>query len=274
MRTLITLWALLALRLGQAQVVLENTYPDAGFSNGQLFLWEFEVSGLKWVKIDRAAFEVTLYNLDHTEYTSFSFAQAPTTNGVPTFLYLSEHLFDLDDGIEFIYTTGDGTANNQHLLIYNDDGSVVWDGGNRNIFVFPTWHMQQYPIQNSDIGTARLVVGTVDGDAEVYALPGRLWSCCELSTGMAPGPSSQGASIFPDPTDGFFTVQCDGTTRALLQQVEVVDAAGAVVLQQSAGSAQGDLRLDLTGFADGVYNVMLVTSQGRLYGGRIVLADR
>src|SRR6185436_5117477 len=100
MKALLSFAALLTASTAAAQITLEHTYENSGVYSGspqsQLYVWNFEASGTKYVDVDRVNKTITLYHLDHTFYKEISFASAPTTLGISYIMYLSEHLFDLD----------------------------------------------------------------------------------------------------------------------------------------------------------------------------------
>ncbi len=233
---------------------MEHTYPNAGYSydRSQLFLWEFEASGHKYVKIDRTAEEVVLYNLDHTFFKSFSFADHPSTVMVATFLYMSEHLFDLDDGIEYMYFTWDG-ASPSYLRVYDEDGSVHLNMDGGFVYVYSTLHNQQYPIYNSPEGTKLVVSMGDEQSARVYSLPGTLSPdfASTVQNGHAMALSS--FMSYPNP------VLCGSMVDVVLPQgvhrgrLELFNGVGQLVREVPFDGAGDRVRLDTSMLPAGTY---------------------
>lgn len=68
-------------------------------------------------------------------------------------------------------------------------------------------------------------------------------------------------SVYPNPSaDGRFTLIFDAET--VVRQVRVIDLAGRVVFDQRVNMASGNLPIDLSGNAQGVYTVQVQTANG------------
>lgn len=131
---------------------------------------DLEASGMSYVEVDRANKEIKLYHLDHSLFKTVSYANVPLpANPITTvyLMYISEHLFDQDDGLEFMYL--DPTPGTYLTQVYNEDGSLLLDEPGSQPLVLATVHNQQYPIYNTDQGT-KLILSHTDGTARVYSL--------------------------------------------------------------------------------------------------------
>ncbi len=78
--------------------------------------------------------------------------------------------------------------------------------------------------------------------------------------------ASAGLSVFPNPSDGHFTIRDEKT---LLTDVQVYDQQGKLVKSLKPDGSQ-QMQVDLSNFAAGAYTVHLVTLQGS-YHSRIVV---
>jgi len=166
----------------KAQITLEQTYASAAFNTtisqrNQLYNVNLEVDGKKFVFVDRTNKNVNVYNLNHNLWKTISFTNATDLSSsvnAQTIIYISQHLFDTDDEIEFLYidTGGPGSTVTQ---VVNEDGSILFTATNQGPFVFPTAPQLQVPIFNSDNGTKLILSGGgTDGNAYVYSLGGAL----------------------------------------------------------------------------------------------------
>lgn len=256
-----------------AQVVLEHIYPNSGQNAfHQLFLWPFEASGLKYVDIDRFGGTITLYHLDHTLYKQMSYADAPGSGPGQTILYLSEHLFDLDDDVEYLYTAQ--VNYNWFTAIYDEDGTALLAADSCNVLVVGTFHGLQYPIMNTPDG-ARLVLSHLDSTARVYRLRGSL-ACfdCEgdVVTGMwedthGMGPGAE-LITYPNPSTDHVTVAYElppGTKQA---ELVVTDGNGAEVLAQVVSGMAHQATISVSALPSGPYFYFLRTEAGIVQSAR------
>lgn len=167
----------------KAQIVLEHAYdsassvvevePDSLISNNSLlFIIHFEAAGELYVKINKWGDKVQLYNLDHTFLREFSidFLTKSEYGQYYYFMYMSDHLFNLDDKIEFMYT-GYFTGG-WHTWVCNEAGEILLDEPGGPV-VQSTIPAMQYPIYNTSAGT-KLIISYPEKVAKVFGLEGTL----------------------------------------------------------------------------------------------------
>src|SRR5688572_29088748 len=117
----------------KAQLVLENTYPGTSSivysgNTQQLYIIKLEVDGEKYVHVDRLNKNLTFYNLNHTFWKAISYSFTIDLNpnaNVQAIMYISQHLFDLDDDIEFMYCDGNG-PNLMVTQIVDESGAIIF----------------------------------------------------------------------------------------------------------------------------------------------------
>lgn len=122
-----------------AQVTLEKRYE---FSTSVVKL---ETSGYKYYTMDIPNSECKIYNLDHSVFKTIS-CPTPTANHyLGDIKYISENVFDTDDGIELVYTyykyipTQSSYYYEYDSKIINEDGSVIQTiDGARYIYINKT----------------------------------------------------------------------------------------------------------------------------------------
>lgn len=110
---IIIMLAILGMRVN-AQITLEHTYDSAstyggsGFIASQLVYVKLDVSGEKYLNINKTGKYISVYNLNHSLMKKISYDSFPQAcNGIATFLYFSENLFGNDNLMEFMYVWGD-----------------------------------------------------------------------------------------------------------------------------------------------------------------------
>ncbi|MEO8149322.1 MAG: T9SS type A sorting domain-containing protein [Bacteroidia bacterium] len=168
----------------KGQIILEHTYDSAGVyssyaSRSQLYVVKLEVDSDKYVHIDRFNKLVRFYNMNHTFWKAISFANATDLDTVwnnQSILYISEHLFDLDNEIEFLYVDVGSSGSTCVTQVINENGSVLFTATNQIPDVKVNAPQSQLPIYNTSAGTKMILSGAhfIDINAYVYSLAGTL----------------------------------------------------------------------------------------------------
>ncbi len=188
------------------QITLEHTY-DSAYS--RLYMVKLEVEGYKYVYNDGADKLVKLFNLDHSIFKIMDYSFLPNFTTELGLLYISEHLFNSDNLIEYmlIYQHIDSLAHSvSYTYIINEVGNVVFSVDSGGPFVIANAPQIQVPIYNTPNGTKMILsiitLANVDSSiANVYSLPGIL-------TDIAPpinyvtGNELAMESIYPNPSNG------------------------------------------------------------------------
>lgn len=189
----------------KAQIIMEHDYDSAStFATGspaiqnQLMIIKFEISGERYVRINRRMRNICIYNMNHSLLKTIDFSGFPFDSSNPNaqfILYLSEQLFDTDSGIEFMYCTS-LSSSTYYIGIYNEDGSLIFsdDGYIPILFSVP---LQQYPIYNTSQGT-KMILSYLNGHAKVFSLPGTLSQGIHESNNMLLAQSSI-SNPYPNP---------------------------------------------------------------------------
>lgn len=273
-KILVILFCAFAINI-KAQITLVHTYDSAGYYGGylgggnnwqQLYVVKLEVDGDKFVFADKTNKLLRFYNLNHTPWKTISFAAATDQNpsaNLQNIIYISQHLFDTDDEIEFLYA--DNTASNPITgvtEVINEDGSILFTAnqGPRLIASVP---QAQVPIYNTSAGTFMILSGgnNTDGNAYVYSLAGTLTvgikgytddDLKSLSTSMA----------YPNPTS--FSTKIDYTLPNGLNTGEIVfyDTQGKEVKRFKVDNAFNTLLISTEDLESGLYYYNLQTTQG------------
>lgn len=163
----------------KGQINFEQTYDSAGtynFCQGQacqLVMVKFEISGERYVKINKCGKNMKIYNLNHNLLKTIDLTFLPN-DGPPYYqtgplLYLSEKLFNTDNKIEFMYVM---TSPTMSTNIYNEDGNLLFTEPAAPLVQINV-HQLQYPIYNTSLGT-KMILSYTTGIAKVFGLTGTL----------------------------------------------------------------------------------------------------
>lgn len=285
MKKLLIAFQLMAVSAG-AQIALENTYPSSTGAN-DFGLVNLSSSGYKYYK--NTAGTITLYNLNHTVYRSFSIPSQPftpmTNIGVR---FMSEELFNSNAGdIEYLLVYHDtlnfGLAA-RHVRVYDELGNLLFSRdsvdfmNSTNSVIAPS-----NGIVYTDQGVKMILFkGGINAEVEVYSLPGSL-PCNECTGGVisglsptTPGDNTQQHQLpnpYPNPTNSTTTIPYELPAGINTGQLIVYDLLGQEVKRYSVTSAFSTIEIAAGELALGTYSYSLQTSAGITKGHQFVLME-
>ena len=167
------------------------------------------------------------YDLEHTINIS-----APTGYDIIKNIFLmSDHLFDTDNGIEFIVLLNNSTTYEKKLLLIDDNGSIVIDFGDK-LFSYLIYSNPDY----------KLVINHQNG-YDVYSLPGSL--SVQQQTIY-----NRSIVTFPVPTNGQLHIRNalgDGEGSVLY----IYNLAGQMLMQKEVEGS--NINVDVSGLPSGNY---------------------
>jgi hypothetical protein len=260
-----------------AQITLEETYPNAGY-NGGVMSWQtleivrLEVDGDKFLFRDNENKKLKFYNLDHSLWKIISYSGAtdvqPDYNNA-NILYVSQHLFDLDDEIEFMYV--DVFQNLGVTQIVNEDDSFLFTADNQAPRLFASVPQNQQPINTTSEGTFMILSGTnsSDGNAYVYRLPGVLHVGIEEQV-FSQQVFQSSMKAYPNPSKGEVRIEYNlpfGTHSIL----RITDELGRTVQSTQIPSHEGTYTLNAAGLGTGIYFCTLLNGTEVLATEKLVV---
>lgn len=261
-----------------AQITLEHTYDSASTANvyvndiNQLMIINFEVSGERYVKINRAARSICIYDMNHTLLKTISLASFPSySNGLMgDVMYLSENLFDIDSKLEFMYyyTTYD-TNLHLHTKIIKEDGTVLFSDTGGAV-VRPNWAMQQWPIYNTSQGT-KMILSYSNRQAKVFSLPGTLSNAIQEANGQLMQQNGAFNNLYPNPSNGAVTLQYELPKGEQEGELILYNMQGAEVRRYKVDNTFKDVLLDNTQLPAGTYLYQLQTNKGPIGTKKMVV---
>jgi hypothetical protein len=220
-----------------AQFQLEHSYPNAGSvtSGNQLYLVNLEDLGDHYFFHDKAARSVTLFDLDHTQVQTIDLSGVPDPAGNAAYsqiLYVSQYLFDLDPGIEFMYLIGGTNPTNPVTHIIDESGAVIQSFPNEAGYVQVNAPQVHVPIYNTVTGTKLILSNQITHEAKVYSLPGSLSTNMVLVNGTA---DLNNSKIYPNPTDGSISIELSRPLQGT-GLIRIYSMNGAAVMEKKIDS--------------------------------------
>jgi hypothetical protein len=109
-----------------------------------------------------------------------------------------------------------------------------------------------------------------NGDGNVFLVK---WKPCSQTLGMNNiGPEISSVSVFPNPSNGSFTIRIKGKGRLNNSMVEVYNMLGEKVYHENLKNEQPDNDVNLSGQPSGVYLYRVINEQGSLVGdGKLII---
>lgn len=147
-----------------AQITFENSYPNDNLGISIAHPIKLENGLIKYRLNYYDSSKIYLYNLDHSLYKIIN---VPSQSG-PWYniFYLTQKLFDLDNGFEYILA--DGISK---IIVYDEDGTMLFMHDTASI-AFSIWGSN--PIFNTDQGTKMRIQDNVNSVTKIYGLLGTL----------------------------------------------------------------------------------------------------
>ena len=259
----------------KAQITLEHYYPSAStFTYGlnQLMIIKFEVSGERYVRINRTGNTIDIYYMNHTLERTISLATFPVSisDGRPgDILYLSEQLFDTDPDIDFMYCVSLG-GNIYYTNIYNEDCTMIFSD-TASVPIRNNIPLQQYPIYNTSYGT-KMILSYTNGLAGVFNLPGTLSAgIAEANGQLMQMQNGQLSNLYPNPSNGSVTLQYELPKEERQGELILYNMQGAEVKRYKVDNTFKDILLDNTALPAGTYFYQLQTKKGAVGTKKMVV---
>ncbi len=247
---------------GSAQVTLEHMY------NYSAALVKFETLGYKYYLMDVPGAQCRIYNLDHSLYKTI-LCNVPAGCFLSDVKYLSEKVFDNDEGIEMVYTwykyipTTNSYYHEYDSRIINEDGSpLVTIDGARYISLNETgenvWKLFAYCYDYSS-WPERIWTN-------IYSLPGKL-----VYGFLSEEKYGAGLKAFPNPAAEAVKVVYNLPPDVKEATLLLTDSNGKMVRQFLVDNHTNHLLLDVSAYPAGMYYYFLEFDNKRSSSYKLVI---
>jgi hypothetical protein len=263
------------------QIVFESDHDSSGAFNvalgglngaGQLTIVNFEVSGDHYVNINKWGKYISIYDMNHALTKTISLAGLPMNtsgNTLGDIMYLSEHLFNTDSKIEFMYVKDGGSLSSCFTGIYNESGVLLFSDT-----ASPAEHLnipfQQVPIYNSTTGT-KMILSYSNGHAKVFGLGGTLTTGIEHANQSILDSRGKISNPYPNPTNASTVVDYklpDGINEGT---IIFYDLQGNEVKRFRVDRTFSSLLISTSDISAGTYYYQLQTSGNNSPGKKLVV---
>jgi len=269
----------------EAQVTLENIYPNTISVPKFLMFAQLDSSTYKYILFDQQNSQFTIYNLNHSIYLN---VLIPITfvSGISQYqiAYVTKSLFDCDtSNIEYALSfLGNGfpTSYPKRFYVYRTNGTQLENIDSVCFMNFSTGQqfgpLYNAPIVNTPIGT-KLILRCVDGSTRVYSVCGNL-PCAECVFGNGPLLNNgDDVSInklpnpFPNPTDNSTTIPYTLPEGENTGELVFYDAAGKEIKRFKVDKTFTQIIISSADLAPGTYYYHLQTAKNTSEGKTLVV---
>lgn len=174
-------------------------------STNNLYLDKFHISGYKFVLPDLTAKKIYIFNLNNTLYKTLNIPV--TTYTLIGVSYVSENLFDLDNGMEYLLRASNSSSGSK-LFVCDETGPILWSRDSAQL----SYQYRDDTFENDNIiffdgtGAKMKIFSSGANKYEFYNLPGTI-PCKGCSSGIINSVASGGgnevlgdeASFYPNP---------------------------------------------------------------------------
>jgi hypothetical protein len=281
MRKVIPLFVLLfAMGGSYAQTLIkEHAFDDQLSVNIQMV--RLENSGLKTCvvnKVDSITFACIFYNTDYTEYKTVLMDLSPLIKisdyNTPDLVihYISENTFDLDPDIDILcqFTYYDSKQNlYAQVIVFHENGSVLFstDIELSNAFLITSSIANGSVLPslfNTSQGTKMILDAYYVADGkysfDVYSLPGSVPTYLKNVGQLAA--SDNYLNAYPIPANDFVNMDYKLAGDQNSGEIEIVDQQGRMVQKIAIDKNQGNLRIPVRNYSNGIYFYKLNSKRG------------
>jgi hypothetical protein len=198
------------------------------------YLTKFHLSGYKFIEVNMSLMNIYVYNINHSLFRTIPIPAQPfPITGV---YFVSENLFDLDAGMEFVLNTYDAPSTVSYLHIYNEDGSLIMARDSTFLAVqasTPIFENQSQLFFDGAVTKIKLPIGYYSTYLyyEYYNLPGSI-PCSDCSQGVTTGLTGEAesreldAEFYPNPASSYLKLKYRLPPGAKRAQLKVYDSMG------------------------------------------------
>lgn len=283
MRVLSTLVFALLFWNTNAQITQETVYDHSdalGYS--PIGIANLESAGKKYRVV--GDWQVKLYNLNHSIYKTINIDPTAivdtsiysVSNGFNV-LYVKEHLFDLDNEVEFLVMLGLSDSNGGYknmVAIINETGAVLFVKDNAGI-VYNANDVLTSIFNTANDGT-KMILSSEDRDSSfIYSLPGHL-SCdpCGGPTGFR-SPSSSNSTFemesSPNPAQNYTNIHYQLPKDAEEAVLSIYNINGIIVQQYTIDQQFDHLRVSTQELPTGTYLYSIRTDNGEVQSKKMIV---
>jgi hypothetical protein len=249
-----------------AQVQFQSSFDYSGNFT------KLEKESYKFYLMDVTAEQCRIYNPDYSLWKTVQL-NIPNNRWLTDVQFLSQNLFDTDDGVELLYVYYQYVqTSTSYYYVYT---TCIVDESGAILLEVPGGSWSE--IMNIEGDGSRLMVYVYDYSVYPYPVQTRVYRLPGQITGVAEAEARSGnlsePSVFPNPSTGIFTVRLPETLSSDKAWTIVLDSGGKLILRQPIINPNEQIDLKSMGFPAGIYYLRLETSKLQTKLQKVVLTE-
>jgi len=245
----------------QAQILFEKSFAYSGT------LTKLEKDGPKFYLMDVSANECRLYNPDYSPFRTIKL-NVPTDRYLYDIQFVTQHLFDTDDGVELLYVyyqyvqTATSYYNIYTTRIADENGTLLLD------LTGASWTV----IENIDGSGSRMMSYVTDYSVYPYPVETRIYRLPGQIAGVEPAETYfSDDRVFPNPTSGSIRMQPGQLLANDRADWVILDSSGKLLMRVPVFDPGKPVDLKSLGLVAGIYFVRMESKNYQTKYQQVVL---
>ncbi|MBN2699354.1 MAG: T9SS type A sorting domain-containing protein [Bacteroidales bacterium] len=244
---LVTCWIIPGTTLGQ--ISFERSYTNS------IYYTHLTDTEEKLFLMDVSFSECRIYNLDHSLYKTTRVHLDPN-HWLYDISYVTRHLFNDDDSIEFLYMAYEYFETTEPYYQYMV--GVATESG-RNLLKVPMG--TYYEVVTVD-GKNKLLVWLYDNSTWPYFKGTNIYKLETEGPAKTPSKSALLNPAYPNPADGQIMIPYDLGEKANRGDIRIISADGKTIDHLRVDNAFNELLLDVSSYSPGTYRYTVTFENG------------
>lgn len=255
--------------LVKSQITLDGTIQNSSWT--EFGITNMAISGYKYYLIDESANELKLYNLDLSVYKTITIPISLTNDSLSDYElgYVSENLFDLDNGIEYVFYS-DLKLNTSiaFVKIFDEDGSTLFYSDSVDIYGFFNFDEITPFIYNTSEGVKMKIRKKFSQENKFYSLPGSLLSVKPISENS---PIAKVLNAYPNPSKETVTIEFELPNGSNKGTIMIYDQLGNSIKSYDVDDKFKKIMISSSELSAGTYYYSLQTDLGSSQGKKMIV---
>ncbi len=198
-------------------------------------------SGLHYYTFNNATNVIEIFDSNHSSIQSITFPETPNK-----IIYLTDKLFNNDDGLEILYSTFNNSTITSDIKLINEQGIIIQTISNKRYARIFKSDENSFKLSVSGIGIPSPGGSTYQLDFDIYSLSGTL-SLLQQEDYL-----KNSFIGYPNPAESYINISnklASGEKGVL----EIFDVNGKKVIEKNVIGGNNEIILDVTELSNGVY---------------------
>jgi hypothetical protein len=83
--------------------------------------------------------------------------------------------------------------------------------------------------------------------------------------------TAAGIRVYPNPAKDRLHIEIDASSALKAATIQMVNSLGKPVFEKSVSNSDRSVNIDLHGFAEGVYSIRIISSEGKMINSMVVV---